>query len=246
MVLIRIRSYFLFCMEGVAMHCVSVCASVCVCACARMCVQFKMVSMRLEKSILSLGSFPKVAFETVCLIDSCPLSSFQGRSCSASFFHASLFEATNGVMSLALCLWVVSQASQHFRSSEEQTTWGAFVLPARLSAWSFPFTLACPGQDTHRSFRRWLLTIDTFQSGLPMPPFVASSLMMSCVVWLSPLEAIQWRIWVTASASIVKLDFETVQAALSSWMVVTPCLTVKPHPDWCVCVCVVVVVVIII
>jgi len=36
----------------------------------------------------------------------------------------------------------------------------------------------------------------------------------------------------TASASIVKLAVETVQAALSSWIVVTPSLTVKPHPDW--------------
>ena len=54
------------------MHCVSVCASVllcvCVCVCVHVCsVQFKMVSMRLEKSILSLRSFPKVAFETVPL-----------------------------------------------------------------------------------------------------------------------------------------------------------------------------------
>ena len=35
------------------------------------------------------------------------------------------------------------------------------------------------------------------------------------------------RHWVTVSTSIVKLE-----AALSSWMVVAPCLTVKPHPDW--------------
>ena len=36
----------------------------------------------------------------------------------------------------------------------------------------------------------------------------------------------------TAFTSIVKLEAETVQAALSSWIVVAPCLTVKPHPDW--------------
>ena len=36
----------------------------------------------------------------------------------------------------------------------------------------------------------------------------------------------------TASTSIVKLKVEIVQAALSSWMVVTPYLTVKPYPDW--------------
>ena len=55
---------------------------------------------------------------------------------------------------------------------------------------------------------------------------------MACVVWLSPLEAIQWRAQVTASTSIVKLEAETIQAALSSWMVASPCLTVTPHPDW--------------
>ena len=36
----------------------------------------------------------------------------------------------------------------------------------------------------------------------------------------------------TVSTSIVKLEVEIVQAALSSWMVVAPCLTMKPHPDW--------------
>ena len=35
------------------------------------------------------------------------------------------------------------------------------ALPASLSAWSFPFTPACPGLYTH-SFRRWMSTIDTF------------------------------------------------------------------------------------
>ena len=55
---------------------------------------------------------------------------------------------------------------------------------------------------------------------------------MACVVWLSPLEGIQRRARVTASTSIVKLEVETVSAAMSSWMVVAPCLTVKPRPDW--------------
>ena len=31
---------------------------------------------------------------------------------------------------------------------------------------------------------------------------------------------------------IVELETETVLAAVSSWMVAAPCLTVKPHPDW--------------
>ena len=34
----------------------------------------------------------------------------------------SLLQATDGVISLALCLQVVSQAPQHFRSSEKQAT----------------------------------------------------------------------------------------------------------------------------
>ena len=45
---------------------------------------------------------------SVRLIDDGPLSSFQGRSSSASSFHASLLQAIDGVMSLALCPLVVS------------------------------------------------------------------------------------------------------------------------------------------
>ena len=65
-------------------------------------------------------------------LDDGPRSSFQGRSrrsslkgrerAIASSFHASLLQAIDGVMSLALCPQVVSQASQHFRSSEKQAT----------------------------------------------------------------------------------------------------------------------------
>ena len=45
-----------------------------------------------------------------------------GRSSSTSSFHVSLLQAIGGVMSLALCPQVVSQAPQHFRSSEKQAT----------------------------------------------------------------------------------------------------------------------------
>jgi len=112
------------------------------------------------------------------------------------------------------------------------------ALPTSLSAQSFPCTPACPGQCTHRSFRRWMSTIDTFRSWLSIPLFPFSSKLiesvkvMACVVWLSPPEEKRWRAWVTSSMSIVKLKVETVQAALSSWMVVASCLTVKTHPDW--------------
>jgi len=62
----------------------------------------------------------------VRLIDDGPLSSFQGRSSSASSFHASLLQAIDGVMSLALYPQAVSQAPQHFRSSEKQAIYEGF------------------------------------------------------------------------------------------------------------------------
>ena len=80
------------------------------------------------RSAPSLKSFPNVVFHgfdygsNVRLTDDGPLSSFQGRSSSASSVHASLLQAIDDVMSLALCLPVVSQAPQHFRSSEKQAT----------------------------------------------------------------------------------------------------------------------------
>ena len=77
------------------------------------------------RSTPSLRSFPNVAFENgsnVRLIDGGPLSSFQRRSPSASSFQASLLQAIDGVMSLALYAQVVSQAPQHLRSSEKQAT----------------------------------------------------------------------------------------------------------------------------
>ena len=56
------------------------------------------------------------------MIDDGPLSPFLGRSSSASSFHASLLQAIDVVMSLALCSQILSQTPQHFRSSETQTT----------------------------------------------------------------------------------------------------------------------------
>ena len=49
------------------------------------------------------------------------------------------------------------------------------ALPASLSARSFPFTPACPELYTHRSVLRWMSTIDTVQSGLPIPLFTFCS-----------------------------------------------------------------------
>ena len=67
-------------------------------------------------SILSLSSFLSVAFwnsSNVGLIDNGPVLSFQGRSLTAAYLYAFLLRATDGnVMSLVLCLQVVSQAPQ--------------------------------------------------------------------------------------------------------------------------------------
>ena len=142
-------------------------------------------------SVPSLRSFPNVAFETVpmfaWLTNNGPLLSFQGKSSSTSSFRAFLFQAINGVMSLALCSQVVSQAPQHFKYSKKLATCeGCFacqcIRPAFLTQTnfcshrkfrSFPFTPATPGQYTHRSFQRWMLTTDTFQrrSTETHPPF---------------------------------------------------------------------------
>ena len=101
--------------------------------------------MRSEKAHLpfvpSLRSFSKVAFETVPmfrLIDDDPFSSFQGRLASTSSFNTFLLQAINGVMSLALCPQVVSQAPQHFRSSEKKATCeGCFARQSICSVFSF-------------------------------------------------------------------------------------------------------------
>ena len=71
-------------------------------------------------------------------IDDGPLLSFQGRSSSYSYVHASLFQATDRVMSLALCPQVVSQAPQHFRSSETQATCEGLLCPPVCLLGHFP------------------------------------------------------------------------------------------------------------
>ena len=112
-------------------------------------------------------------------------------------------------MSLALCLQVVSQAPQHLRSSEPQTSCGGFF--ASIYSVSFPslrvyllckFSLT-PCLSTLYVFlhsgmsststgiceggRRTLTHVSL---GFPSP-LIESVGMMACVVWLSPLEAIQ-------------------------------------------------------
>ena len=97
--------------------------------------------------------FPQLCLwnsSSVRLTDDGPLSSFQERSPSASSFHASLLQTTDGVVSVAFCPQVVSQAPQHLRSSETQATCeGCFARQGHFSP-------ACPGQYTQRNFRRWM------------------------------------------------------------------------------------------
>ena len=47
---------------------------------------------------------------------------------------------------------------------------------------SFSLTPACPGQYTHRSFRRWMSTIDTFHFSLFCGKLIGSVRMMASVV----------------------------------------------------------------
>ena len=68
------------------------------------------VSPRLPlKQFQSSFAFEKSS--SVHLSDTGPLLSFPGLWCSPSFFHASLLQAINGVMSLALCQKIVSGSS---------------------------------------------------------------------------------------------------------------------------------------
>ena len=101
--------------------------------------------------------------------------SFQGRLSSASSFHTSLLQAIDGVMSLALCLQVVSQAPQHLRFSEKQAacegccarlpTCLVASLHSGMSRAVQPQEFSKVGVDQwhiHRSFQKWVSTVDTF------------------------------------------------------------------------------------
>ena len=147
-------------------------------------VQLKMVLMCLEKPVYIYALHPvsqsevfltlplkQIHCSIVHLIDDGPLSSFQERLSSASSFHTFLLQVIDGVMSLALCPQVVSQASQHFRSSKKQATCeGCFASQSICSTISLHSGMS-KGQYTHRSFWKWTLTIDTFHYGLSIPFF---------------------------------------------------------------------------
>ena len=140
------------------------------------------------------------------LIDDGPLLSYQGRLSSVSSFYTS----SSGMMSLALYRQVVSQTSKHFRSSKKQAT-----CEGCFACWcvsSFPFTLACSGQYTRRSFEWWMLTIHTYHA-------VWASYSTFCFLEASSLNLWGWWcVWsdchchcvLTASSSIVRLEVQTI------------------------------------
>ena len=136
---------------------------------------------------------------SVHLIDDGSLSSFQGRS-SSTWGSTSLLQAIYGVTSLALCPQVVSQAFQHFRSSEKQATCeGCLVRQSVCLVISFHCSVS-------RAVHLQESTIGTLQSGPPVPLFtfcsslIESVRMVACLV--RPLEANQQRAWLTASTSM--------------------------------------------
>ena len=87
-------------------------------------------------------------------------------------FYASILMAIDCVMFLALCQQVVSQAPQHFRSSEMQAASdGCFPCQSVCSV--IPLTLSCPGQYILRGLQRWMLNMVLNitckeQAGLPL------------------------------------------------------------------------------
>ena len=70
----------------------------------------------------------------------------------SAMFCASLIQAMDGVMCLALCLPRMSQEPQHFRSSTTQAALQCLFCPPVLSAQSRPLTLACARQLITRGF----------------------------------------------------------------------------------------------
>ena len=121
-----------------------------------------------------------------------PTDDGQGRSSSAFASYA-----IDGVMSLALCPQVVSQAPQHFRPFETQATYdGCFARQSICSVSSLQSGTARLGHYVHRSLRRCMSSIDTImQSGLSTltRPEALSSFLL-CVGCFPPnfVRAVYW------------------------------------------------------
>ena len=91
---------------------------------------------------------------SVRLIDDGPLFSFQGRLFTASSFHASLLQVIRWCDVLG---FVPAGSVSKLLSTSDRLRSKPLVKvasPASLSAQSFPFTPAYPGQYTNRSFQK--------------------------------------------------------------------------------------------
>ena len=138
-----------------------------------------MVAMRLEKAHMrstpSLRSFPNVVFETV------PVFVWLMMTLSRPFKEdrvalplSTSLSSRRSVMwcpwLLALCPQVMSQAPQHFRSSEKQASCGGcFARQSICSVISFHSFHSGMSRAVHvlEEFSRWMPTIDTFRPGPP-------------------------------------------------------------------------------
>ena len=78
----------------------------------------------------------------------------------------------------------MSQALKHFRYSETQATSGV-TSPASLSARSFPFTPACPGQYSHRELRRL-----TEHSQMLIPASHSTFLLLEQAHWICEYDGV--------------------------------------------------------
>ena len=81
------------------------------------------------RSTPSLRSFPKVVFETVPLFDSLMMA----LSSPFKEYCLALLQAVDGVMSLASCPQVVSQAPQHLSSEKQATCEGCLACKSICS-----------------------------------------------------------------------------------------------------------------
>ena len=175
-----------------------------------------MVSLRSVKPICVPPRLSEVSptlqlnCSNVRLIDDGPFSSFRGTLSSDSSFHASLLQVIDCVMSFGF----VSTGS-------DWSSWNKSELQRRkpLVVVGFPASLSARFES---SMLRTVHPHDSLQVDVEHRtttcishstfPFFYSRLiesvrLMVCVVWLSPLEAVQRN---AASTSIVKLEVETV------------------------------------
>ena len=158
----------------------------------------------------SLRRFPNVAFEMVWFWW---LSLILSRQIVCGFLFPCLSSPCNWLCGVRVFVPML-KVLQHFRSSETgHLQWLLCPLVYLLSY--FPSLQLVQG-STHAGVFEGGCQQLTFQSGLPIPLFtfcnklIESVKMEACLVRLPPLEAIQRRVWVTASTSIVKLEVKTI------------------------------------